>query len=123
MAYVAARGGEEAIIAAEELFHRLKDPVTPATVKLIAETMPYLLDRVMGEASLYAPELAALAIAQAGGDLYEAVLLLRAYRSTRPRIAYAAHLGSFQRYSRRPGARSDPGLQPSPAAPRSARRP
>lgn len=93
MAYVAARGGEEAIIAAEELFHRLKDPVTPATVKLIAETMPYLLDRVMGEASLYAPELAALAIAQAGGDLYEAVLLLRAYRSTRPRIAYAEAIG------------------------------
>ena len=35
------------------------------------------------------PELAALAIAQSGGDLYEAVLLLRAYRSTQPRIAYA----------------------------------
>ncbi|MFN8529822.1 MAG: carbon-phosphorus lyase complex subunit PhnI [Anaerolineae bacterium] len=51
--------------------------------------MPYLIDRVMGEASLYAPELAALAIAQAGGDLYEAVLLLRAYRSTQPRLAYA----------------------------------
>lgn len=44
----------------------------------------------MGEASLYAPDLAALAVAQAGGDLYEAVLLLRAYRSTQPRIAYAA---------------------------------
>jgi alpha-D-ribose 1-methylphosphonate 5-triphosphate synthase subunit PhnI len=44
----------------------------------------------MGEGSLYSPELAALAIAQAGGDLYEAVLLLRAYRSTQPRIAYAA---------------------------------
>jgi alpha-D-ribose 1-methylphosphonate 5-triphosphate synthase subunit PhnI len=43
----------------------------------------------MGEGSLYAPELAALAVAQTGGDLYEAVLLLRAYRSTQPRIAYA----------------------------------
>lgn len=51
--------------------------------------MPYLVDRMMGEASLYAPELAALAIAQSGGDLYEAVLLMRAYRSTQPRIAYA----------------------------------
>jgi alpha-D-ribose 1-methylphosphonate 5-triphosphate synthase subunit PhnI len=43
----------------------------------------------MGEASLYAPELAALALAQAGGDLYEAVLLLRAYRTTQPRITIA----------------------------------
>jgi alpha-D-ribose 1-methylphosphonate 5-triphosphate synthase subunit PhnI len=43
----------------------------------------------MGEGSLYAPELAALALAQTGGDTYEAVLLLRAYRSTQPRIAYA----------------------------------
>jgi alpha-D-ribose 1-methylphosphonate 5-triphosphate synthase subunit PhnI len=51
--------------------------------------LPYLVDRIMGEASLYCPELAALAIAQTGGDLYEAVLLLRAYRATRPRIAYA----------------------------------
>jgi alpha-D-ribose 1-methylphosphonate 5-triphosphate synthase subunit PhnI len=51
--------------------------------------MPYLIDRVMGEGSLYAPELAALALAQSGGDLYEAVLLLRAYRSTVPRLAYA----------------------------------
>lgn len=43
----------------------------------------------MGEASLYEPDLAALALAQAGGDLYEAVLLLRAYRTTQPRLAIA----------------------------------
>jgi alpha-D-ribose 1-methylphosphonate 5-triphosphate synthase subunit PhnI len=47
----------------------------------------------MGEGSLYAPQLAALAIAQTGGDLYEAVLLLRAYRSTVPRLGYAQALG------------------------------
>jgi alpha-D-ribose 1-methylphosphonate 5-triphosphate synthase subunit PhnI len=58
-------------------------------VQQIQESLPYLVDRVMGEGSLYSPELAALALAQAGGDLYEAVLLLRAYRSTQPRIAYA----------------------------------
>lgn len=89
MAYVAAKGGEAAIQQAEKLFHALKGQVTRATVKQIEETLPYLVDRVMGEGSLYSPELAALAIAQAGGDLYEAVLLLRAYRSTQPRIAYA----------------------------------
>lgn len=87
--YVASKGGEEAIQQAEKLFHNLKGPVTKAFVAQIMETMPYLVDRVMGEGSLYAPELAALALAQSGGDLYEAVLLLRAYRSTQPRIAYA----------------------------------
>lgn len=89
MAYVAARGGENAILEAERLFHDLNGALSPEKVQMIAETMPYLLDRVMGEASLYAPELAALALAQAGGELYEAVLLLRAYRTTQPRIGYA----------------------------------
>jgi alpha-D-ribose 1-methylphosphonate 5-triphosphate synthase subunit PhnI len=55
----------------------------------MVRTVPYLLDRVMAEGSLYAPELAALAIAQSGGDLYEAVLLLRAYRNTQPRLGTA----------------------------------
>ena len=87
--YVAARGGEEAIQRAEQLYRAMLGDLTLETVHTIQEQMPYLLDRVMGEASLYAPELAALALAQTGGDLYEAVLLLRAYRSTQPRIAYA----------------------------------
>ncbi len=90
MAYVAARGGERAIQQAEQLFHALNGELTYEQVRLIEEHLPYLVDRVMGESSLYAPELAALAIAQTGGELYEAVLLLRAYRSTQPRIAYAA---------------------------------
>jgi alpha-D-ribose 1-methylphosphonate 5-triphosphate synthase subunit PhnI len=87
--YIAARGGEKAIGQAESLFLELLGPVGPERVRLIEEAMPYLLDRVMGEGSLYAPELAALALAQTGGDGYEAVLLLRAYRSTQPRIGYA----------------------------------
>jgi len=92
MAYVATKGGEKAIQEAEKLYHDLKAKVTKQTIKQIRETMPYLVDRVMGEGSLYSPELAALAIAQSGGDLYEAVLLMRAYRSTQPRIAYAQPL-------------------------------
>ncbi|MCA9881728.1 MAG: carbon-phosphorus lyase complex subunit PhnI, partial [Anaerolineae bacterium] len=89
MAYVATKGGEKAIQESEKLYHQLKKPVTREFVQEVMETMPYLVDRVMGEGSLYSPELAALAIAQSGGDLYEAVLLLRAYRSTQPRLAYA----------------------------------
>ena len=89
MAYVATRGGEQAIAAAEDLHTTLNGPLSAELVRSIARQLPYLVDRVMGEGSLYAPDLAALALAQTGGDLYEAVLLLRAYRSTQPRIAYA----------------------------------
>lgn len=89
MAYVATRGGEKAIQNAEKLHRLLNAPLSAELVKTIETAMPYLLDRVIGESSLYAPELAALALAQTGGDLYEAVLLLRAYRSTQPRLAYA----------------------------------
>ena len=87
--YVAARGGEQAILNAERLYHALNGPFNRELVQAIVAVMPYLVDRVMGEGSLYAPELAALALAQTGGDLYEAVLMLRAYRSTQPRLAYA----------------------------------
>ncbi len=89
MAYVATKGGEQAIDQSERFYHALKGNVTLEAVQTVLETMPYLVDRVLGEGSLYAPELAALALVQSGGDLYEAVLLLRAYRSTQPRIAYA----------------------------------
>ena len=92
MAYVAARGGEQAIQQAELFYRELLGTLTLERVKSIEAALPYLLDRVMGEASLYAPELAALAIAQTGGDLYEAVLLLRAYRTTQPRLHYATPL-------------------------------
>lgn len=88
--YVAAKGGEQAIQNAEQFYHLLNGTLTREMVDAIQTQMPYLVDRVMGEGSLYAPELAALALAQTGGDLYEAVLLLRAYRATQPRIAYAA---------------------------------
>jgi alpha-D-ribose 1-methylphosphonate 5-triphosphate synthase subunit PhnI len=87
--YVAARGGEAAIQNAEQLYRDLIGEFDAGAVRLIERAMPYLIDRVMGEGSLYAPELAALALAQSGGDLYEAVLMLRAFRSTQPRIAYA----------------------------------
>ncbi|TCM76716.1 carbon-phosphorus lyase complex subunit PhnI [Rhizobium sp. BK068] len=89
MAYVATRGGERAIEQSERLFREGLDTIEFDRVTAIRKSLPYLIDRVMGEASLYEPDLAALALAQAGGDQYEAVLLLRAYRTTQPRIGFA----------------------------------
>jgi alpha-D-ribose 1-methylphosphonate 5-triphosphate synthase subunit PhnI len=63
--------------------------VPALTLEQIAGQLSLAVDRVMGEGSLYDPELAALAIKQARGDLIEAVFLLRAYRTTLPRFGYS----------------------------------
>lgn len=85
MGYTAVKGGLDAILAAEALIARRDGRLTPAQV---AGGARLLIDQVMGEGGLYAPELAALAIAQAEGDPIEAAFLLRAYRSTLPRLGY-----------------------------------
>jgi alpha-D-ribose 1-methylphosphonate 5-triphosphate synthase subunit PhnI len=56
---------------------------------------------VMTEASLYDPELAALAIKQAAGDMVEAIFLLRAYRTTLPRPGYTCALDTSRMQLRR----------------------
>ncbi len=89
MAYVATRGGERAIDQSQRLFRAELGAITPERVQQIRAAMPYLIDRVMGEASLYDEDLAALALAQTGGELFEAVLLLRAWRTTQPRLTVA----------------------------------
>lgn len=94
--YVAARGGEDAIQHAEQFYQAMLGKLSLDTIHTIQQQLPYLIDKVMGEGSLYSPELAALALAQTGGDVYEAVLLLRAYRSTQPRIAYAEPVSADQ---------------------------
>lgn len=101
MAYVATRGGERAIAQAERLYRAALGPIDPARVEGIAAALPWLVDRVMGEASLYEPDLAALALAQTGGDLYEAVLLLRAWRTTQPRIAIAEPVRQEELFTQR----------------------
>ncbi|HEY0526720.1 MAG TPA: carbon-phosphorus lyase complex subunit PhnI, partial [Stellaceae bacterium] len=53
----------------------------------IEQQMSLAVDRVMTEGSVYDRALAALAIKQARGDLIEAIFLLRAYRTTLPRLA------------------------------------
>lgn len=87
--YVAVKGGEKAIDHAHGLLAQLRRgaPDVPALgVRQIQEQMPFAVARVMTEGSLYDPQLAALAIKQAGGDMLEAIFLLRAYRTTLPRF-------------------------------------
>lgn len=92
MAYVAVKGGEQAIDNAHAWLaeERRGDTATPAlAVAQIDEQLGRAVDRVMAEGSLYDRELAALAIKQAQGDLIEAAFLLRAYRTTLPRLAHS----------------------------------
>ncbi|MEQ9487833.1 MAG: carbon-phosphorus lyase complex subunit PhnI [Alphaproteobacteria bacterium] len=87
--YVAVKGGEKAIENAHALLaeERRGDPEVPElSVDQIKEQMTLAVDRVMTEGSLYDRDLAALAIKQARGDLVEAIFLLRAYRTTLPRL-------------------------------------
>lgn len=87
--YVAVKGGERAIENAHAFLaeERRGDPAIPElTTAQIREQLRLSVNRVMAEGSLYDPDLAALAIKQARGDLIEAVFLIRAYRTTLPRF-------------------------------------
>lgn len=84
------RGGTTAILAAEALVHDDADRtqgLDPVSVDQVLINFPEAIDRLMGEASLWDRHLAATAFLQARGDLPEAVHLLRAHRSTLPRLA------------------------------------
>lgn len=90
--YIAVKGGEQAIAASLKLLAaaRRGDPaVEEVTAPRLREQLRLLVDRVMAEASLYDPDLAALALKQACGDTIEAVFLLRAYRTTLPRLGFS----------------------------------
>jgi alpha-D-ribose 1-methylphosphonate 5-triphosphate synthase subunit PhnI len=87
--YVAVKGGETAILNTYRLLaaQRRGDPLqAELSVTQIREQLKLSVDRVMTEGSVCDPELAALAIKQASGDLVEAIFLLRAYRATLPRL-------------------------------------
>lgn len=87
--YVAVKGGEAAINNAHAWLaeERRGDPALPElSIDQIREQMTLAVNRVMAEGSLYDPDLAALAIKQARGDLIEAIFLIRAYRTTLPRF-------------------------------------
>ncbi len=87
--YVAVKGGEKAIDAAHAWLaeeRRGDTGVAELSVAQIREQLALAVNRVMAEGSLYDPDLAALAIKQARGDLIEAIFLIRAYRTTLPRL-------------------------------------
>jgi len=93
--YVAVKGGEAAIAASLRLLdaQRRGDPaVRELEVAQLREQLGLAVSRVMAEGSLHDPELAALALKQAQGDALEATFLLRAYRSTLPRLGYSEPL-------------------------------
>src|SRR6195952_4461593 len=92
MAYVAVKGGEQAIDSAHAWLaeERRGDATIPAvSIAQIEQQLGRSVDRVMAEGSLFDRELAALAIKQSQGDLIEAAFLLRAYRTTLPRFAHS----------------------------------
>jgi len=87
--YVAVKGGEAAILNSYRLLaeqRRGDTTLAELSVAQIRQQLKLAVDRVMTEGSVYDPELAALAIKQASGDLVEAIFLLRAYRATLPRL-------------------------------------
>ncbi|MCV2881510.1 carbon-phosphorus lyase complex subunit PhnI [Actibacterium sp. XHP0104] len=91
--YVAVKGGERAIRNAHAWLaeeRRGDRSVAELSVAQIREQLSLAVNRVMAEGSLYDPDLAALAIKQARGDLIEAIFLIRAYRTTLPRFGASA---------------------------------
>lgn len=83
MGYVAVRGGGLAIEESLKLLERERvEGSNGVSVDAVEDAFPGLVEQVMGEASLYAPRLAAVALKQAQGSPEEAVFLLRAFRST-----------------------------------------
>ena len=102
--YVAVKGGLAAIENSWHLLaeQRRGDPaLAELSVAQLREQLPLAVDRVMAEGSLYDPELAALAIKQASGDLIEAIFLLRAYRTTLPRFGYTQPIDTARMRIRR----------------------
>ncbi len=95
MGYVAVKGGQNAIEAsiARIAYERLKHGVV-LYPEHIRAGLRGLVDQVMSEASLYSEAVAALAIKQAEGSPEEAVFVMRAFRSTLPRIHYSFTIDS-----------------------------
>lgn len=87
--YVAVKGGERAIQNAHAWLaeeRRGDKTIAELNIAQIREQLSLAVNRVMAEGSLHDPDLAALAIKQARGDLIEAIFLIRAYRTTLPRF-------------------------------------
>ena len=87
MGYVAVTGGEQAIAASLDLLERARlEGGRALDVELVRAALPELVEQVQSEGSLWAPDVAAIAVKQARGSVEEAVFLMRAYRSTLERL-------------------------------------
>ena len=70
MGYVAVTGGQEAIEASIQLLKDYRSGGEEAlSIEVIQQRMRLLIDRIMSEAGLYAPDYAALALKQCEGGL------------------------------------------------------
>lgn len=95
--YVAVKGGERAIDNAHAWLaeeRRGDVAIEELSVAQIREQLALGVARVMAEGSLFDPDLAALAIKQARGDLIEAIFLIRAFRTTLPRFSASAPINT-----------------------------
>lgn len=104
MGYTSVKGGADAIAAAERLIQLLELESDEQRLELrqVSHQLRAAVDQVMGEGGLYAPELATLAFRQAEGDMAEASFMVRAYRSTLPRLGYSLPVtGAEMRVERR----------------------
>lgn len=81
------KGGTAAIVAAERLVDTQRGERAAMDASTVIAAFGASIDRIMGEAGLWDETTAAHAFVQAAGDLAEAVHLLRAHRSTLPRLA------------------------------------
>lgn len=90
MGYVAVKGGAHAINNSVILYkNRRLEEGADIEVENIKTNMRQLINQIMSEASFYDRNTAALAIKQAEGNMEEAVFLMRAHRSTLPRLYYS----------------------------------
>lgn len=84
------KGGTEAIVAAERLVLERRAQIGKGlTPEAVIDSFPLAVDRIMGEGGLWDEATAAAAYIQANGDITEAVHLIRAHRSTLPRLAFS----------------------------------
>lgn len=102
MAYVAVKGGSEAIEQSLKLLKIFSQSEKSIEIESIKENMSLLIDKIISESGLYSRNYAALALKQSEGSVEEAVFLLRAYRSTLQRNYYSNPIsGSSMRIIRR----------------------
>jgi alpha-D-ribose 1-methylphosphonate 5-triphosphate synthase subunit PhnI len=101
MGYVAIKGGEKAIENSLTFYEEQIESKQTLQASDIENSLPYAVDKVISEGSLYSKKLAAVAIQKAGGDLLTAAFFLRAHRSSCARIGVAKTINTDKMYLKR----------------------